>query len=105
MELKIVRNRWLRGEGSEESYLLRRRDKKQCCVGFYALALGLKEEDIVGHKVLRDIVSVPAAQNPIWPGEMARLYHDNDDENITDTAREAKIKDIFARHNVEVEFI
>lgn len=51
-EFTVVRDKWLRGEGAQKSYLLRRSDGKMCCMGFYALACGYDVEDIVGVKSL-----------------------------------------------------
>lgn len=46
-KLTINRRTWLRGEGSEESYLRRAEDGKMCCLGFAAIQLGkLSEDDI-----------------------------------------------------------
>jgi hypothetical protein len=44
MKLTIDRKKWLRGTG--DSFLLSPRDGKMCCLGFYALACGLTENDI-----------------------------------------------------------
>ena len=46
MKLVIDRATWLRGEGHEQSYLLRECDGKMCCLGFFALACGLHPERI-----------------------------------------------------------
>ena len=40
----VDRQKWLRGEGSTNSYLLRSKDSKMCCLGFACVALGVKEE-------------------------------------------------------------
>lgn len=46
MKLVIDRSKWLRGEGSERSFLLRSTDGKMCCLGFFGLACGLTAERI-----------------------------------------------------------
>lgn len=46
IEFTVKRSEWLRGEGNEKSKLLLPSDGKKCCLGFLALALGAKEEDI-----------------------------------------------------------
>lgn len=45
-KLVIDRQRWLRGETANKSYLLRLEDCKMCCLGFYCLMLGFTEEEI-----------------------------------------------------------
>lgn len=45
-KLIIDRQRWLHGEGIEDSYLLRESDGKMCCLGFFCLMEGLTEDDI-----------------------------------------------------------
>jgi len=47
MEFTVKRGLWLRGEGSDHSYLLRRSDGKMCCLGFGALSCGLRENNIL----------------------------------------------------------
>jgi hypothetical protein len=44
----VKRKTWLRGEGSTKSALLREKDQKMCCLGFYSLATGYKPEEIAG---------------------------------------------------------
>ena len=57
-KLVIDRTRWLRGEGPEESALLRPTDNKMCCLGFDALRRGLTSDEIKG---------VEAPKNyPLW---------------------------------------
>lgn len=46
-ELVIDRSKWLRGEGSNASRLLRESDGKMCCLGMYGLACGLTPEDLL----------------------------------------------------------
>lgn len=48
---------WLRGEGSSNSYLLRRGDGKMCCMGQLALRCGVPAEDLLGeHEVEVDVI-------------------------------------------------
>jgi len=46
MKFKIDRRRWLRGEGAENSRLLRVSDGKMCCLGQVALQCGVREHEI-----------------------------------------------------------
>ena len=61
-KLVIDRQRWLRGEGVDESYLLRKHDCKMCCLGFYCLLLDLTPEEIVGKTTPAQLdVEIPSA--------------------------------------------
>lgn len=51
----IPRSKWLRGEGSMDSFLLRGRDGKMCCVGFMCLARGVPVDVLVGEKTVREL--------------------------------------------------
>ena len=42
----IVRSLWFRGEGDDDSKLRRIKDGKQCCLGFYLEACGVKLESL-----------------------------------------------------------
>jgi hypothetical protein len=48
MRFTISRKTWLRGEGGKDSYLLRARDGKMCCLGSICLQGGLSSEQIRG---------------------------------------------------------
>lgn len=117
-KLIIDRNEWLRGEGSDASYLLRATDGKMCCLGIYALSCGLTKDMIrscraptsVSRSVLFDNGPTPRSlfeEKAPWlfddSEEVAELI-DINDEGCKST-REANLAAIFARHGVEVEFI
>jgi hypothetical protein len=107
MKLVINRKQWLRGEGACFSRLLRGPDGKMCCVGCYAIALGAKPADIMGLDMIDELPSIC----PDWGytrygnNDINNLYANNDSVNISEERREAVIKKIFARHDVEVEFV
>lgn len=122
-ELVIDRQKWYRGQlyGSK---LLRKGDQRMCCLGFYALACGLKPDNIVE-------VSTPSAMHyeglishsPVEiPQEMLWLFNDkpgagfqckyerdivllNDGTSYTDEQREKLLTKAFAAHNINVTFI
>jgi hypothetical protein len=118
MKLVINRKIWLRGEGSEKSYL-RRGDGKQCCVGIYCSALGVPEDELTGNVDATRIQKNSTL--PSWlfctPGRMYssrdanEAYQINDQVVLSDTPveseseRERLIAEIFARHDVQVEFV
>lgn len=107
MKLTIDRTKWLRGAGCEPSRLLRKEDGKMCCLGFYAKACGLTDDDIVGQPN-------PSGVNRALPDEMLWLFgqQNNSDEclrlmeeNDSSEVSESKISEIFAKNGVEVEFV
>lgn len=107
-KLVIDRKVWLRGERA--SYLLRRHDRKMCCVGIYLKACGVPEEKFKG---LAGIISVPEKVKFPEEAEWLRgldtllygLYAVNDALDLTEIQREAKIVKLFAQRDVEVTFI
>jgi len=115
MKLVIDRQRWLRGE--EDSFLLRSDDNKMCCLGFYSLALGLKEVDILDVACPNEVDFLSAGQEyPDWiyknvamrvdhSDDINKLMRYNDDVYIPSEVREEKIRETFAKHGVEVEFV
>lgn len=122
MKFIINRVKWGRGKGSIDSRLLNSDTDKKCCVGFYANALGFTDEEIKGRSLLEDLTvnSAPTATLkkkhliPNWCltdtensfTDIRQLYTWNDDGIIkNEQEREKKIKELFARHDVEVEFV
>lgn len=98
LDVTVSRSKWLRGEGSQRSFLLREEDGKMCCMGFAAIAAGLKPEDIKGKKTVNgsastatgsvepEDVKIPSMEN--W---FDSLYGANDSTVIPDHMREAEI--------------
>jgi hypothetical protein len=122
MKLIIDRKTWLRGEGNEKSALLRECDGKMCCLGVFALAIGLSAERI-SNVESPEMVPVAGAESvaSLWKkfnpvsgfifngGEASVVCRDlmctNDDQSMYDVDREEKIAKLFAKGGVEVEFI
>jgi hypothetical protein len=108
----VDRQTWLRGEGASRSWLLRDIDQKMCCLGSYALACGMKAEQI---KLVSGPGSLAEYQSTILEGlatsphnctsEAACLMNANDDPHIADTEREAKLTAKFAEMGITVTFI
>lgn len=115
MKLVIDRAKWLRGEGSKRSYLLRVADQKMCCLGFYGRQIGMTPVELMGY-------GTPIhTDNEDWPSWLVerreapmRSTHSatcgalmglNDAEALDDATREKQITEQFAAHGVEVEFI
>lgn len=115
MKLVIDRAKWYRGQGSGDSALLLG-DGTMCCLGFYAKALGAADRDILGvidpkgpsvREVFPDwcyYANVPVPSRKRVSDDILALVEINDDPNHEKT-REVRIKEIFAKHGIEVEFI
>jgi hypothetical protein len=118
MKLTIQRSKWLHGEGSDQSFLLRESDGKMCCMGFYLRAVGLTDDQIRDKTTPEDvamaIINSPASWllTPRWNGGSALensidcsfLINKNDIINLK-VDREEAIAKLFAKHEVEVEFV
>jgi hypothetical protein len=118
MKLIIDRNKWLRGEGSKNSYLLRSADQKMCCLGFYSLQCGLKPSDIANKRTpinaptdesawlfLSSKYATHFASPKDYSQDCSNLMRDNDSEFLDEKEREACIIRFFAKNGVEVEVI
>lgn len=115
MKVTIDRKTWLRGEGATKSALLRTEDGKKCCLGFYANSCGLDDESILGEKTLQSLndkeakPKLPEVDNCV----IALLMSTNDSigydinygKELNARERESRIKELFFRIGVEVEFI
>jgi hypothetical protein len=114
MKLTISRAQWLRGEGSEASYLLRESDGKMCCLGFYALACGIPQDDIIfipaPSKIDYRLVECTHI-NQLVTSDLENtelccdLMNINDRISITEERREEEIITKMATINVQVEFV
>lgn len=111
MNFTVIRSKWYRGKGADDSMLLRN-DGTSCCLGFYGTACGIEEDDMIniGYPANADIESWPKW---IQPASMAKNHSKdcelameiNDDASITDAEREAKLTELFAKHGDVVTFI
>lgn len=92
--ITIDRKKWLRSKNKEEqnSYLLRKSDGKQCCLGQMALQCGFSKNDIIGQRSpvsigWRDLMVAeddsPTAHNMIIC---------NDNPRTTDAQKEKRLK-------------
>lgn len=109
MKLIIYRDKWLRGEGTDTSCLLRSFDQKQCCIGFLCEALGVPREELVKYlasqSLARKFPSLPNWLTNIGSSDLFAAYNANDDVLLSDEDRENRITKIFARHGIEVDFV
>lgn len=110
MKLVIDRQKWIRGEMVKRSFLIRPEDGKSCCLGFLGCAIGISRDNLWGKRMPWDNKDWEPANwllqaDPQGWLAMHRLTAINDDQSLTEDKREDKIKQEFAAHDVEVEFI
>lgn len=127
-KLVIDRNVWLRGD--PRSYLLRY-DGKRCCIGIYLGACGVPDEKLKNQADVTSLVTshgsaaLPPEARWMWedfegeqtdvPGseyiyginDMRPMAEREDSKHyvVSEADRERKVREFFARHGVEVEFI
>lgn len=127
MKLIVDRTKWLRGEGSDVSRLLRPSDGKMCCLGFVCLAFGMNAQSITNvatpssvadakriglnkdhsdvPEALRWLLKERAGESIRDSDDCAELMRCNDLIVESNEWREAGITKIFKDHDIEVEFV
>ena len=110
MKFTINRKTWSRGECNSSLY--RSDDRKKCCLGFYALACGLKVKDIRDRDEPSDVddnkqpkLKALFDRNGGNNDLCRRLISANDNKNTTDARKEKAIKNNFTKVGVKVEFV
>jgi hypothetical protein len=111
-EFTIARDRWWRGKGSDGSSLLRE-DGNRCCVGFYFTAHGVGDAMLGGCHYFPRLAKEVFTGCPIehtWlretrDNESGGVYRINDDTEISDAEREAKLTERFAANGYRVTFV
>lgn len=120
----VKRSEWLRGEGEDDSYLLRSSDNKKCCFGFLAIQRGIPEEAIKDVHSFAEMPSEFMKQIPqgflnednymfkkanvtrvINADEATEAMVTNDMVETSDSEKEKELAERFKELNVQVEFI
>lgn len=119
-KLIIKRSEWLRGEGSDGSYLYRREDGKRCCLGFLGKQLcGITDEQMAGKEMpnalplcdwLPKMLDLDADSTPFDPILInsiitAYLSINNDRVMMSEEEREKNIAQLMIQLDVEVVFV
>lgn len=111
----INRKTWLRGEGSQNSYLFREKDGKQCCIGTFLLKCGFSECDLLDiqdpsnikgkeTKVPKWLIDFSLSNYTFNTGAANDLIAINDRKNTKEEEREKEIKERFAEQGIKVKF-
>lgn len=114
--LVIDRDKWLRGANELDGQLLHRRTGLMCCLGFAALACGATQGEINGKQMPWNISDrvlnrIKPKMSWLFPSDktgkrrLSTISGINDKKaHISETKREEKIKEKFAKHGVKVVF-
>jgi hypothetical protein len=114
MKYVVDRRTWFRGKGADDSKLLMDNGMR-CCIGFVGKQCGISDDDLLG---VAEVTAMHYDKKkfPTWMREpyslkgkagltvIGQAYHTNDDENINDEQREARLKEIFAEAGDEIIF-
>lgn len=121
VKVTVERSRWLRGEGSTESALLRTRDGKMCCLGFACITLGRTEDQIRGwisptsgqYCVDGSLLAgsntrlVVRNESGHWtePDVVAEAMVINDNRDMPDDQRETTLTTLLSQIGIDLEFV
>ncbi len=113
MKVIIDRTNWLRGEGPSDSYLLRSRDSKMCCLGFVAVSAGATREAITDRETPADsdveacLTGLVAEDGDLDINTMVcdRMMTINDDSLLSDAEREQRLIEEASSIGYELEFV
>ena len=113
MKLTIKRSEWLRGEGPDDSLLLRQSDGKKCCLGFLALALDATEKYISGRASPANAPALSWPEGFVLKDLDSRyensgcidLIETNDTTFLSETEREDALTKHFKKFDIDVEFV
>lgn len=113
MNLTIDRTKWLRGEPSGDSFLLRKRDGKMCCLGILGCEIGYSLESLLGIHAPDDVEDKKLfykqgllTRSNVITKVCDELMEANDSEYYVDEIiREDKIASLMKKIDVEVSFV
>lgn len=127
MELVIKRSKWYRGNTAQNSKLIFAADPEnkeeqkfnghKCCLGFYGKNCGLGWAEMANVATPTALARLEVLPSSMWwlvekesdgrykaSQDGSNLMQINDSGEVSDTFRERKITEIFARHDVQVRF-
>lgn len=127
MELVIKRSKWYRGNTAQNSKLIFAADPEnkeeqqfnghKCCLGFYGTECGLGWREMANFATPAALARLEVLPSSMWwlvekesdgrykaSQDGSNLMQINDSGEVSDTFRERKITEIFARHDVQVRF-
>ncbi len=108
-EFTVDRSRWLRGEGTNASRLQREADGKRCCLGFMCFAAGVPEKSIINVGLpsrlsYSELLLLPDTLRSSG-SNVQQIVTNNDQQNMSGPAREAKLTELFQAAGIKVTFV
>ena len=110
-EFTVRRQEWLRGIGPDSTLL--RGDGMKCCVGFFAQACGISDHFLTYNDTLHEALNELDGDDEIdieldifnsALENSLKIYAANDDEGISDEARETMLIELFAQYGITIRF-
>ena len=111
----IERSKWLRGEDEDESYLLRPRDGKMCCLGQVGQQCGLTDDQLANKKALPSVqtnVSIDGLTRESKWGDglfstdvAAEMMIVNDVVGTSDEDRESRLSELAQQAGFSLKFV
>ena len=107
VSFQVSRSKWLRGEGYENTFLLREKDGKMCCLGFLAMSLGNSTKRLKNTPSPCEGMNFPKTLSYKNGNtkQCALIQQINDDKSVTDQERERDLKREFSFCGINVEFV
>lgn len=108
--LTIKRSKWITGS-QWNSYLLRPKDQKMCCLGFLAIKRGASKEDILGQKdpsYTAGNVSWPKklyARDTCYMTDLCSEMITVNDGRMPNDRREEKLRGLFRKIGITLRFV
>ena len=118
LKVTVKRSRWIHlpTDNLSQSSLLRSKDNKMCCLGFMALACRLTRDAIMNRgdpiDVLPSRMKKSFASRLLEGGEYIltkditnTIITTNDDGHMSESKKERKLKKLFAKIRVDINFV
>lgn len=118
MDFIVKRSEWYRGH-RDGSSLLREEDGRKCCIGFVGQQCGIKDSELLGQKAVGGSSDTLTSKWPKWffspnaivvhhldsSDALYHAYYVNDNSDITDVDREAKLSQLFSLNGDTISFV
>lgn len=110
VDFVVKRSEWYRGQGSQNSELLRF-DGKRCCIGFVGQQCRIDDADLRGQATVEEVYPSESYRLfPVWmkvphSPSLNLAYRINDDVDIDDDEREKQLKALFALQGDTISFV
>lgn len=104
----VDRKTWYRGQDNLKSRLLREKDGMRCCIGFVGQQCGIPNDVLLEKSFISSCEDSYQAHWPAWMTvgrSIMAAYKDNDDPDIAEDVREARLQTIFSAHGDEIVFV